>query len=112
MSCTGSRLWHYKNEKGEKTTFNDEDLAKIKIVTSEPQFSLVDKKEGGEWDLTVFIPAECLPDNFLHSGKEFTANFYKCGDKTMEKHYLSWAPIDTEKPSFHQPKFFGKAKLQ
>lgn len=112
MSCTGSRLWHYKNEKGEKTAFGDEEIAKIKIKTSLPEFTLIDDRNGGEWDLTVVIPAEVLPEGFLESGREFTANFYKCGDKTMDKHYLSWSPIETEKPSFHQPKYFGKVKLQ
>ena len=112
MSCTGSRLWHYKNEKGEKTVFNDEELAKIKIKTSLPEFTLIDDRDGGEWNLTVVIPTDALPEGFLCSGREFTANFYKCGDKTIDKHYLSWSPIETEKPSFHQPKFFGKVKLQ
>ena len=23
-------------------------------------------------------------------------------------HYLSWMPIDTPKPDFHRPEFFGK----
>ena len=82
------------------------------IETSLPKHTLIDNREGGSWELTVFIPAECLPEGFLKSGREFTANFYKCGDNTVQKHYLTWAPIDTEKPSFHQPQCFGKITLQ
>ena len=112
MSCTGSRLWHFKNAEGQKTVFDDKDLEKIVIKTSLPERTLIDDKNGGKWELTVFIPAECLPAGFLESGREFTANFYKCGDNTVQKHYLTWAPIHTEKPSFHQPKYFGKVTLQ
>lgn len=112
MSCTGSLLWHYKTADGQKTTFGEEDLKKIVIETSLPKHTLIDNREGGSWELTVFIPAECLPEGFLKSGREFTANFYKCGDNTVQKHYLTWAPIDTEKPSFHQPQCFGKITLQ
>ena len=31
MSCTGSRLWHYKTAEGQKTSFAGEDLEKIVI---------------------------------------------------------------------------------
>ena len=40
------------------------------------------------------------------------ANFYKCGDKTAHPHYLSWSPIDTPKPDFHRPEFFGELILK
>ena len=35
------------------------------------------------------------------------ANFYKCGDKTLQPHFLSWSPIHSEKPDFHRPEDFG-----
>jgi hypothetical protein len=35
------------------------------------------------------------------------ANFYKCGNKTVHKHYLSWSPIDLGEPNFHCPEYFG-----
>lgn len=112
MSCTGARLWHHKTADGQKTTFEGPDLEKIVIATTLPAHTLIDDRNGGKWGLTVFIPAECLPEGFLVSGRQFTANFYKCGDDTMQKHYLTWAPIPTEKPSFHQPAYFGKITLQ
>ena len=48
------------------------------------------------------------PANLPHS---IRANFYKCGDKTAHPHYLSWSPIDTPKPDFHRPDFFGELLL-
>ena len=60
------------------------------------------------WSLELEIPASA----FWHSGlKDFSdlhasGNFYKTGDALSRPHYLSWAPIQTEKPDFHRPEFF------
>lgn len=34
-------------------------------------------------------------------------NFYKCGDKTVQPHYLAWNPVSGATPNFHQPWDFG-----
>src|SRR5690625_7843138 len=63
-----------------------------------------------EWSLTAIVPVEI----FVHhqglelSGLRARANFYKCGDETETPHYLSWNPIDTARPDFHQPSYFGR----
>ena len=60
------------------------------------------------WRVGVVIPFELIgvdPENLPHS---IRANFYKCGDKTAHPHYLSWSPIETPKPDFHRPEFFGE----
>lgn len=44
----------------------------------------------------------------VEAGHEFIGNFYKCGQDGDNPHYLSWSPIDTEKPDFHCPPYFGK----
>lgn len=40
------------------------------------------------------------------------ANFYKCGDKLQTPHFLSWNPINLEKPNFHCPEFFGTLNFE
>ena len=63
------------------------------------------------WRVGVVIPFKLIgvdPENLPHS---LRANFYKCGDKTAHPHYLSWSPIDTLKPDFHRPEFFGELIL-
>ena len=71
------------------------------------------EKEGIQsWRVGVVIPFELIgvdPGNLPHS---IRANFYKCGDKTAHPHYLSWSPIDTPKPDFHRPEFFGELLLK
>ncbi len=40
------------------------------------------------------------------------ANFYKCGDELQTPHFLSWNPIEIEKPDFHRPDFFGTLRFE
>jgi hypothetical protein len=61
------------------------------------------------WSLIVGIPFAILG---LSSKESYPVNFYKCGDLTEEKHFLSWSPIDTEKPNFHCPEYFGQLVLE
>ncbi len=69
-------------------------------------------KEGvqlSNWTLYAEIPKEALgfTANENLSTLAISANFYKCGDETNEPHFISWNPIDTPKPDFHVPQFFG-----
>jgi len=62
-----------------------------------------------EWEMVVVIPSSI----FIHNeGLRFSklisnANFYKCGDDTSKRHYLSWNPVKTPNPDFHRPEYFG-----
>jgi hypothetical protein len=65
------------------------------------------------WSVTLAIPLETF---FQHEigdlrGKSFRANFYKCGDKLSNPHYVTWNPIGTEKPDYHRPEYFGRLKF-
>ena len=40
------------------------------------------------------------------SGLKAKGNFYKCGDGLSVPHFVTWAPIATEKPDYHRPEFF------
>ena len=65
------------------------------------------------WSLTLAIPLESF---FQHrvdnlAGKSFRANFYKCGDKLSNPHYVTWNPVGTEKPDYHRPEHFGILKF-
>lgn len=59
------------------------------------------------WELTVWIPLNLFGVKHPATG-EIRGNLYKCGDKTRRPHYLSAFPIRTEKPDFHQTRFFQK----
>ena len=66
------------------------------------------------WEVFYRIPLEYIqlfyPDyKFVGS---LSANMYKCGNKTVHKHYLSWTPIDLATPNFHCPEYFGRINFK
>ena len=65
-----------------------------------------------KWVLFYTIPFEFLEKYFGSYTKEMLGNFYKCGDLTGKKHYQTFYPINTVKPDFHRPEFFGKIVLE
>ena len=68
------------------------------------------------WEIFYEIPISFVrlfvPDFSLSSGKEFRANCYKCGDLTINPHYLSWNQVTSATPDFHRPSDFGQLILE
>ena len=62
------------------------------------------------WEIDYRIPYDFL--RIFYPGFEPTGvlrcNFYKCGDKTVHPHFLSWHPVRSETPDFHRPEDFGE----
>lgn len=59
------------------------------------------------WRLIVAIPLSLIGVTSGDFPCRMTANFYKCGSKTSEPHFLSWNPIDAPSPDFHRTDSFG-----
>ncbi len=80
------------------------------------------------WSLSAVIPSECLAAalssesessrahdarshvhvDLLAPRSALRGNFYKCGDKLPQPHWLSAFPIDTDIPNFHRPDCFRR----
>lgn len=96
------------------------EMAPKKILSGVDRWSSLaevsDQLPEGEctWQLALVIPSTTFFKNAItdFSGKTMTGNFYKTGDGLKEPHYLSWSPIQTEKPDFHTPQFFGKIEFE
>lgn len=75
----------------------------------------VDRFKGG-WQVSYSIPYTFIqtffPGYLPVSGSCIRANLYKCGDLTVQKHYLSAFPIDLVHPDFHCPNLFRKIKFE
>lgn len=89
---------------------SDADGATIQIAHSLPKIVEPEIAEQTTWTLEYRVPFalftayfDCAPPR---SGDTWRANFYKCGDATSHPHWGSWAPVETERPNFHQPAFF------
>lgn len=67
-----------------------------------------EKPSEGPWTLKLFIPVEAFWKSGIKSlrGLKACGNFYKCGDGLAVPHFVTWAPISTEKPDYHRPEFF------
>lgn len=68
------------------------------------------------WNLTYALPCSLIrhffPDFMPVSGGCIRANCYKCGDLTVQPHYLAWNPIPLPSPNFHCPEYFGRMQFE
>lgn len=111
FSCIGKALLGYR-EFGSKHALHapTEVMSSIRRLPS-LGINSIEKTQGDfRWTLTLIIPASAFWKSGIVSFDNLNAegNFYKCGDNLTIPHFVSWAPIDTPQPSFHQPLFFGK----
>jgi len=109
FSCIGIPHVAYGPDRYQRVKLPIEIIEQIKVKSSLGTAPFEEKKGDFAWKLNVEIPITCFIHDSLKSfeGLRARANFYKCGDATSEPHYLSWSPIGTEKPDFHQYPFFG-----
>jgi len=58
----------------------------------------------------------CLPLSLMNAtyspGMKMRGNFYACSSACERPYYLCWNAIDTPRPDFHRPEFFGTLILQ
>jgi len=76
-------------------------------------FHITTDRTPDGWEVYYVIPLEFL--NVFYPDYQFEgallANFYKCGDKTEHKHYLTWNTVRSEKPDYHRPEDFGRLEF-
>jgi hypothetical protein len=94
-------------------SFGNEDmeLAAVKVIKEIKHSTLMYSSEGKvNWELTLVIPVGVFFRHEVNSLnlKRCSANFYKCGDDLPVPHYLAWNNIESVKPNFHLPGFFGE----
>ena len=68
-------------------------------------------KTDASWIADIVIGNDALcavyGDFEVKSGHTFIANFYKCGQDGDNPHFITWNKVETPKPDFHRPEFFG-----
>jgi hypothetical protein len=95
------------------TRANPTIISGIRRLASAGKKPFGEKKGRYSWTLTLAVPL----DVFFHhdikelKGRTFRANFYKCGDMLSVPHYVTWNPVGTENPDYHQPNYFGLIKF-
>ena len=86
---------------------------RLRISEGIKYLSAIDSSPSGgniHWELLLIIPVDIFIYHELDSlrSKFCRANFYKCGDKLPEPHFISWSAIHSPEPDFHLPDFFGE----
>lgn len=83
----------------------------VRLVAEEPPISPKASRTADGWAVSYTIPYRFIRQFFPHfspaPGKSIRANCYKCGDSTVQPHYLTWNPIPEEPLTFHCPEHFG-----
>jgi len=114
FNCLGKILFAYRKDR-ENREFSDHSILEgIQCFPSINTEKIESQLGDFEWSLFVMIPSTVFfkhPDTEFKSGMKLRANFYKCGDEMIYPHYLSWNMIDTAKPDFHRPEYFGDILL-
>ncbi|WP_372776670.1 carbohydrate-binding family 9-like protein [Mangrovibacterium sp.] len=116
-NCGGTALFHYNLEqKRKKFIYAPEKVIQIEIAHSLPELILDEITEPLTWTLEYRLPIT-LVEEFADvttplSGTSWRANFYKCGDKTSNPHFITWAEVKHPVPNFHLPEFFGELQFE
>ena len=114
FNCIGTMLVGRGSCRADSRVIDPETIAKIRRASSlgsEP----FDVQTGDLiWNLVAAIPLEVLelPKGSELSGRVFRANLHKCAENTPTPHFVTWSPIDTPEPDFHQPDFFGELAFE
>ncbi len=107
FNCAGTCLLGYGAGRGSREALSAELIGRIDRQTL--ILPAVNGQSNIGWELTARIPWGVFVH---HPGISFSerhcrANFYKCGDELPDPHYLAWNNIQSERPDFHLPAFFG-----
>jgi hypothetical protein len=111
LNCIGTPLVGFGKTRLDRVLLQENQVASI---TTESCVSKVANRKAICWELSVAIPLRVfVHHNFSTlSGKQARGNFYKCGDKLPEPHFLAWSDIQSKEPDFHLPEFFGEVHFQ
>lgn len=110
VNCGGTMLLYRCESRNDTMAVSAEDGATISMAATMPRIVEPEITDPTSWTLEYHIPFGLFAAYFSapapQPGTQWRANFYKCGDDTSHPHWGSWAPVETERPDFHQPGFF------
>lgn len=111
FNAAGTSYSSHHKTIAESTPFTEQEYATIRRRATFAGEKLHRENELFQWELSLEIPWTTMKYAPGEIPESFRANFYKCADETDFPHYLSWSPIQEEKPAFHRPQFFGEIIL-
>ena len=87
------------------------DLVRLYPLDADP-FTFESQYTNDGWQISYSIPHSFVrrffPGYEPYAGLAIRGNFYKCGDKTKDRHFLAWNPVPEQGHTFHAPDSFGR----
>jgi hypothetical protein len=117
VNCGGTVVSrHQTAPKTNPQPLTDNEIDMLRIYHSEPRIVEPEKQSPTVWLIEYRVSYEILEKRCAvirpATGVTWRANFYKCGDKTSNPHWLTWSKVDFPEPRFHLPEFFGTLKFK
>lgn len=104
FNCIGTTLAAFGKEREHRS------LIPENLVQGIRSYSVIRRHEKAvSWELTLQLPFSLFAFHDIRSleGRKARGNFYKCGDKLREPHFICWNAIEATTPDFHLPQYFG-----
>ena len=111
FNCVGTLNSARCTSAGQCTPLDKETLARIRRYASVGTRPFEEVEGSFIWSIVAAIPLDILGLHSADTPIVMKGNFNKCASATSQPHYLSWTPIHTDNPDFHQPQFFGEIVL-
>lgn len=106
----GAVLAGIGTSRNDRTWLGERFFSHLRVWTAMDSVGPETHLEENTWEVLLGIPLDATGLVGMKQplvGKPFFGNIYKCGDKLKAPHYISWAPIHTPSPDFHQRAYFG-----
>lgn len=111
FNCIGTTNASHRTERKSPTRLTDNEISQIIRYASCGNKPFQELEGIFSWNLLIAVPLSLIGVEYSGSPIAMKGNFYKCASGCSQPHYLSWNPINTEKPDFHRPEFFGNIIL-
>jgi hypothetical protein len=110
INAIGTVLGAFGKDRNKRLHLPDSFLSRIETFPSLGKDPIESLDERTKWEMQLEIPIATFHFSKIEnlSGVDAHANFYKCGDKLKQPHFLSWKPVLCSKPDFHTPRYFGQ----
>ncbi|MBC7949994.1 MAG: hypothetical protein H7Y42_19070 [Chitinophagaceae bacterium] len=112
FNCAGTCLMGFGKNSSDRKLINEALVHNIRRFTR--IIRTEDSRRAINWELTLMIPLSVFAFHKIDelTNRQGRVNFFKCGDKLPEPHFLSWKNIESANPDFHLPQFFGSVHFQ
>ncbi|MBN1479296.1 T9SS type A sorting domain-containing protein [candidate division KSB1 bacterium] len=112
MNCGGTALFNFqKQPRTDVIKVGRNDFDQITVAHTMPKIVNPEIQDSLTWMLEYRIPFSILrkysATTIPEEGTKWRANFFKCADNSSHPHWLTWSPVEYDRPNFHLPDYFG-----